>query len=81
MKVARKSTENRQTITLTKWAFETLDMLRGEVPKSVFVQELLDQERLRREREAFYRGAVAAYTPAVCEETLELNAATPFVTE
>jgi len=56
-------------------------MLRGEVPKSVFVQELLDQERLRREREAFYRDAVAAYTPAVCEETLELNAATPFVTE
>ncbi len=54
---------------------------RGEVPKSVFVQELLDQERLRREREAFYRDAVAAYTPAVCEETLELNAATPFVSE
>jgi hypothetical protein len=45
------------------------------------VQELLDQERLRREREAFYRDAVAAYTPAVCEETLELNAAMPFVTE
>ena len=56
-------------------------MLRGELPKSVFVQELLVKEKLRREREVFYRDAVAAYAPKVCSETLELNEATPYVTE
>jgi DNA topoisomerase VI subunit A len=55
--------------------------LRGETPKSVFVQELIEKEKRRREREAFYRKAVAAYTPEVQAETLELNEATPFATE
>jgi hypothetical protein len=81
MKIAKKSSQSRQTLTLSRPAFDILDMLRGGLPKSVFVQELLEKEKLRREREVFYRDAVAAYTPEVCRETLELNKATPYVTE
>ena len=81
MKVAKKSPESRQTITLPRSAFDILDVLRGETPKSVFVQELIEREKRRREREAFYRKAVAAYTQEVQAETLKLNEATPFATE
>lgn len=81
MKVAKKSSQSRQTLTLSRPAFDLLEMLRGELPKSVFVQELLEKEKLRREREVFYRDAVAAYTPRVCEETLALNEATPYESE
>ena len=56
-------------------------MLRGGLLKSVFVQELLVKEKLRRQRKVFYRDAVADYAPKVCSETLELNEATPYVTE
>ena len=49
--------------------------------KSLFVEELLEIEKRRREPEIFYRKAVAAYTPEVQAETLELNEATPFATE
>ena len=56
-------------------------MLRGGLPKSVFLHELLEKEKLRRERENFYREAVAAYTPEVRRKTLELNEATPYVVE
>jgi hypothetical protein len=58
-----------------------LDSLRGAVPKSVFVEELLAKEKKRREREAFYRTAVASYTPKVREETLKLNEETPIAAE
>ncbi len=58
-----------------------LDCLRGEMPKSVFVEELLAKEKRRHEREAFYRTAVTAYTPKVCEETLKLNEEIPIVAE
>lgn len=81
MKVAKKSLGSRQTITLPRSAFDILDALRGETPKSVFVQELIEREKRRREREAFCRRAVAAYTPEVQAETLKLNEATPFATE
>jgi hypothetical protein len=81
MKVAKKSSQSRQTLTLSRPAFEILDRLRGGLPKSVFVQSLLEKEKLRREREVFYRDAVAAYTPKACEETLELNEATPYAAE
>ena len=47
----------------------------------MIMRELLEKEKLRREREVFYRDAVAAYTPEVCRETLKLNEATPYVTE
>ncbi len=81
MKVAKKSPVNRHTLTMTRSAFGILDSLRGEVPKSVFVEELLAKEKNRREREAFYRTAVTAYTPDVRLETLKLNEATPIAAE
>jgi hypothetical protein len=81
MKVAPKSPATRQTLTLTRNAFGMLDSMRGEMPKSVFVEELLAKEKARREREVFYRTAVTAYTPKVREETLRLNEETPIAAE
>jgi len=81
MKVALTSPESRRTLTLTRSAFGMLDSLRGERPKSVFVEELLAKEKSRREREVFYRDAVNAYTPKVREETLKLNEETPIAAE
>ena len=81
MKVAQKSPNSRQTLTLTRSAFGILDSLRGEMPKSVFVEELLAKEKKRHEREAFYRTAVTAYTPKVREETLKLNEEIPIAAE
>jgi len=81
MKVVAKSPPSRQTLTLTRGAFDILDSLRGSVPKSVFVEELLTKEKKRREREVFYRTAVASYTPDVRLETLKLNEETPIAAE
>lgn len=81
MKVADKSPANRHTLTLTGNAFGMLDSMRGEVPKSVFVEQLLAKEKKRREREAFYLTAVASYTPDVRMETLRLNEETPIAAE
>jgi hypothetical protein len=81
MQVAKKSPALRQTLTLTRSAFGILDSLRGEMPKSVFVEELLAKEKKRREREAFHRTAVASYTPDVRLETLKLNEETPIAAE
>jgi hypothetical protein len=58
-----------------------LDSMRGEMPKSVFVEELLAKEKRRREREVFYRTAVASYTPDVRLETLRLNEEIPIAAE
>jgi hypothetical protein len=81
MKVAKKSPALRQTLTLTRSAFGMLDSMRGDKPKSVFVEELLAKEKKRREREAFYRTAVASYNPDVRLETLRLNEETPIAAE
>ena len=81
MKVASKSPSSRQTLTLTRSAFGILDSLRGGAPKSVFVEELLTKEKKRRERETFYRTAVASYTPDVRLETLTINEETPIAAE
>jgi len=81
MTVAYKSPAARQTLTLTRKAFGMLDSMRGDLPKSVFVEELLTKEMKRREREAFYRTAVASYTPEVRLETLRLNEETPIAAE
>ena len=81
MKVAPKSPLPRQTLTLTRSAFGMLDSMRGEMPKSVFVEGLLTKEKKRREREVFYRTAVASYTPDVRLETLRLNEETPIAAE
>ncbi len=79
MKVAQKSALARQT--LTRNAFEMVDSMRGKMPKSVFVEKLLAKEKKRCEREAFYRTAVASYTPDVRIETLRLNEETPIAAE
>jgi hypothetical protein len=81
MKVAQKSSASRQTLTITRSAFDILDRLRGETPKSIFIQNLIEKEKRRREREAFYQSVLAAYTPEVCLETLELNEAIPIAAE
>lgn len=73
MKVASKSPQNRRTLTLAPGAVILLDRLRGGMPKSVFLERLLESEQRRREQESFYEAANAAYTPAICEETLKIN--------
>jgi hypothetical protein len=53
MNVARESTKGPEPLTLTRTALGILDSLRGEVPGSAFVEELLSKEKKRRERESF----------------------------
>ena len=77
MKVVRKSPESRRTLTLPFAALEILDELRDSTPKSVYIQSLLEKEKSRRMRRAFYREAVAAYTPDVCLEALRVNEEVP----
>jgi len=50
-----------------------LEELRGETSKSAYVQALLEKERDRQTRRAIYRETVAAYTPDVCRQTLQVN--------
>ncbi len=78
MKVANKSPKNqRRTLTLNEASTKLVEELRGEMPKSVFIGELLDAESRRRVKERFYAAAAAAYTPEVAKETLALNALYP----
>ncbi len=58
-----------------------LEDLCGSTPKSVFVQNLIEKHKRSIERADFYRRVVAAYTPEVRKETLELNEATPVAAE
>lgn len=76
-RVAKKSPVSRQTLTLPAPAVRLLDSLRDDMPKSTFLHRLLEGESRRRERRRFYLGAVAAYTPEVCEQTRALNAEYP----
>lgn len=77
MNSASESTKDSGTLTLTRAALGIRDSLRGDVPGSAFVEELLSKEKKRRERESFYRTVVASYTWKVCLETLNLNEETP----
>lgn len=81
MNVARESTKDPETLTLTRTALGILDSLRDKALRSEFVEQLLAKEKRRREREAFYRTAVASYTPDVQLETLTLNEETPVAAE
>lgn len=81
MKAENKFPSSRQTNTPARSACDILDDLREEKPMSLFVEELLEKEKRRRERETFYRKAVAAYTPEVQVETLEFNESTPLASE
>jgi hypothetical protein len=73
MKVALKSPVARRTLTLPVASLALLDELRGNLPKSVYLEGLLEQERARVEEERFFASVNAAYTPAVCEDTLRVN--------
>lgn len=73
MKVAKKSSPTRRTLTLAPDAVDLLDHLRGTLPKSVYLEHLLEREQRRKEDEQFYEAANSAYTPVVCEETLKIN--------
>ncbi len=85
MKVAHKSPKSRpkhlavkrSTLTLPRDAYDTIDLLRGEVPRSVFVQRLIEREKTQIERDAFVASVNAAYTPEVVRRTLKVNAAFP----
>ena len=81
MKVAKKSPKQssfrRCTLTLPQDAYGLIDELRGKLPRSVFVQQLIERERNRIEREAFIASVNAAYTPEVVRRTLKVNAAFP----
>jgi len=80
MKVAKKSPKKhliksraRATLTLSIETYQKIDALRGEATRSAWVQELIDAEEARREREAFIERVNAAYTPEVCAETLRIH--------
>lgn len=81
MIVAKKSPSRRRTLTLPPDAIDLLDELRGETPKSQYLEVLLKEAQAAREKEAFYARASAAYTPKICEETLALNNEFPIHTE
>jgi hypothetical protein len=73
MKVAKKSPVRRRTVTLPLGAFSLLDRLRGQAPRSTYLEMLLEHEHHRIEQERFHTEVNAAYTAEVCEETLRVN--------
>ena len=73
MQVAKKSLDKRRTVTLPSAVIQLLDEMRGEIPKSRYVEQLLKEAHTANQNAAFYAEAVEAYTPLVCEETLALN--------
>jgi hypothetical protein len=77
MKVAKKSPQERRTLTLPLAAFALLDRLRGGAPRSAYLERLLERENRRLEQERFHAEVNAAYTVEVCEETLRVNEVLP----
>ena len=80
MKVAKKSPAKRRsapplraTLTLDIATYRKIDTLRGDATRAAWVQELIEAEKARREREAFIAAVNASYTPEVCRETLRIN--------
>ena len=73
MTVAKKSPDGRRTLTLRLTALAMLDQLRGEAPRSVYLERLLERENRRLEEEQFHVKVNAAYTAKVCAETLRVN--------
>ncbi len=80
MKVAGKTLRKRSTaapsratLTLNAETYTKIDKLRGDASRSAWVQELIDQEEERRDREQFVALVREQYTPAVCRQTLALN--------
>ncbi len=84
MKVAKKSprrapvsTPNRATLTLSRETYRKIDELRGEKPRSVWIQSLVQREEERHQREQLAQTLREQYTPAVVRETLALNESLP----
>ncbi|MEQ1858591.1 MAG: hypothetical protein ABMA13_01495 [Chthoniobacteraceae bacterium] len=81
MKVAKKSPRSRlpgrNTLTLPADTYRAIDELRGELPRSSYIQSLIEREQRRRDRAEFLERVNAEYTPEVCAETLRVNAQYP----
>ncbi len=79
MKVAKKSprklaaTLRRATLTLSMETYRKIDTLRGDEPRSAWVQALVEREEARRERERFAAALREQYTTEVCRQTLAIN--------
>lgn len=80
MKVATKSpkkrltsSSRRATLTLSMETYRKIDALRGDEPRSTWVQRLIEREEARRERAQFAQLLRDEYTPRVCRETLAIN--------
>ena len=80
MKVAKKSPAKlrkapplRATLTLDIATYRKIDALRGDATRAAWVQEMIEAEQARREREAFIERVRQQYTPEVCRETLRIN--------
>ena len=85
MKVAKKSPKRlrtrrpptRNTLTLPATAYQALDELRGALPRSTYLEGLLERERKRIEREQWIALANAHCTPEFATESLRVNAEYP----
>lgn len=80
MKAAKRQRRSlkHSTLTLPQSACILVDELRGNLPRSVFVQQLIKVEKRRFEAEqAFVVSLNAAYTPEVVNRTLKINAEFP----
>jgi predicted CopG family antitoxin len=79
MKVANKSPRkrapavNRATLTLSLDVYRKIDELRGTKARSAWVQELVEREERKRERDQFAEALRAQYTDEVCRQTLAVN--------
>ena len=81
MKVAKKSPKKRlqskasprTTLTLPVKTHRQLDALRGEQPRSSYLEQLIEREKRRLDRATFIELANAQYTEEVCRETLRVN--------
>jgi|GEM_PF-962418 len=79
MKVVKKSPKKpspvlrRATLTLSMEIYRKIDALRGDEPRSVWVQTLVEREEARRERERFATALREQYTEDVCRQTLAIN--------
>ncbi len=79
MKVATKSPKKRRssiaraTLTLSLDIYHKIDELRGDQPRSVWVQQLIEGEERQRERARLSQTLQEQYTPEVCRETLSVH--------
>ena len=80
VKVAKKSppkrltgSRKRATLTLSAETYQKIENLRGSDSRSAWVQQLIDKEESRMERERLNERLRKEYTPEVCRQTLAIN--------